>query len=527
MNREADQPCQATVSSVMREVPKNVYRATAPTAKQERPQHGAMHDIGNVHNGAYNNCSKQHSTSGLAAHNGIATKACDNERIDDYSTDARSTSVSDDFIENKRCLEKSKGSDLSTSVSGTNRNTGYQAERSDISDGSSDTSSFERDEKSESKELRSGPILRSIDHGETSTLPFASSGFSRKEPVKSRTWIVKPEEDNPVPSINGRTSRRHSDEFYEKESMVRRRDVPSSPVARPCFPGDPFMFMLKKAVKFHRSQLCRKVEVVEKFRGLSVDEHSFSRQTSTTRRGVRSKNLPQKPHFSKIVTLKSEPHWNQISSEEPAREASGLFEFVETSKIRSTSQRIDNEDARKTGSARHIRSVSNDGYGTVRCREVMVVPEAVLLPERLSTEDEKAMSDLKSKKLLVKPDMKSFKVVTKSAVRQSSKSGAEPSSSLFNPASAHALQLPTCTVSRPKEITKERALKHQRSLVTQFVDTPTDETSITGYHLHMLLPAIFFRLTLYSLFTKSRFLFVFLELSLSILGMFCELNTVW
>jgi hypothetical protein len=463
---------------VTREAPKNVYRATVPTAMQERSQLDAIHIIGNVRNGASNNCSKQQSMSCLA-HNGVATKACGNECSDDYSTDARSTSVSEDFIENKRCLEKSKGSDSSTSVSGTNMNAGYQAEPCDISDENSDDSSFERDVKTETKELPSGPVIRSTDNGETSTLPFASSGFSRKEPVKSRTWIVK-EEDNPAPAINGRTSK-HNDEFSEGESVARRRDVPSSPVARPCFPGDPFMFMLKKAVRFHRSQLCRKVEVVERFRALPVEETSFSRYTSTTRHGVGSKNVSHKPHFSKIVTLKSKPQRDQISSEEPERESRSLSEFLETKKIRSTSQRIDTEGARKTGSARHIRSVSNsDAYGTARCREVVVVPEAVLLPERLPREDERAMSDLKSKKLLVKPDMKSFKVVTKSCARQFSKPGAEPSSSLFNPASAYALQLPTCTVSRSQEITKERALKHQISLVAEFVNTPSDETSIAG-----------------------------------------------
>ncbi|KAG0604704.1 hypothetical protein M758_9G001700 [Ceratodon purpureus] len=479
LDQEADRHFQSLVQSVTREEPKKVHEATVSTAKQELPQLDAIHINGHVRNAASIDFSKQQSMGGLT-HNGIATKACGSERSDDYSTDARSISVSEDFIENKRCLEKSKGSEFSTSVSVTNSNAGYQAEPCDISDENSDVSSFERVPKTETKELPSGPVMRSTDNGETSSLPFASSGFSRKEPVKSRTWIVK-EEDNPAASSDGRTSRRHSDEFYERESMLRRRDIPSSPVARPCFPGDPFMFMLKKAVRFHRSQLCRKVEVVERFRALPVEEPSFSRYSSTARHGIRSKNVSHKPHFSNIVTLKSKPQRNRISSEEPERESRSLSVFLETAKIRSSSQRTDDGASRKTGSARHIRSVSNvDAYGTARCREVVVVPEAVLPPERLPREDEKAMSDLKSKKPLVKPDMKSFKVVTKSAVRHSSKPGAEPSSSLFNPASAHSLQLPTCTVSRPKEITKERILKHQRSLVAEFVDIPRDETSIAG-----------------------------------------------
>lgn len=510
LDQEVDQFCQRLVSSVAREVPKNVYRAPVPTAKQERLQSDAEHDIGNVRNGFPNNGSKQLSMGG-PAHKGIASKVCGSERSDDCSTDARSTSVSEDFIENKRCLEKSKGSDSSTSVSDANRNTGYQAESCDISDENSDVSSFERDAKTDTKELPSGSVVRSTDHGEASTLPFASSGFSQKEPVKSRTWIVK-EEENPVPSINGRTSSRHSDEFYERESVVGRRDIPSSPVPRPCFPGDPFMFMLKKAVRFHRSQLCRKVEVVERFRALPVEEPSFSRFTSATRSdGAGSKNVSHKPHFSKIVTLKSKPQRIQISTEEPAREARTLSEFLETAKIRSTSQRTDNDGARKSGTARHIRSASNDAYGNARYREAVDVPEAVLLPERYPREDEKAMPDLKSKKLLLQSDMKSFKEVTKSTLRQSSKPGAEPSSSLFNPGSAHALQLPTCTVSRPQGITKARALKHQRSLVAEFVDTPSSETSIAWYSAHCFLQYSFY-LTLCSLSTSAKLLFIFIEL---------------
>lgn len=486
VDREANQPCQEAARSAMRILPVlNVSGATVTKSKKEITQPDGVQDDSNVRHTASFNCpeSKQKSIGG-SAQAGTETKAWGHDHTDACARSAGTpTSVSEDIIENKRCLERFRRSESSTSVSGTNSSTGTQTEHCAISDDHSDVSSFESNVKLEAKDLPLGQLMRSTECDETSTRSFPASEIFRKGPVKSRTWVVK-EEDISAP-INVGTSRRCSDEFYERGSTVSTsRDIPPSPVVRPCFPGHPLMFMLKKAARFHRSQLCRRVEVVETFRALPLEEPSFSRYTAKSRHGIGSKKVAPKPHFSKIVTLKSKPQRNKISSEKPQRESRSLSEFLETSKSRSFSERMVSEGARELGSARHIRSESMDAYGTARCREVVVGPKAVLQPDRVPKEDEKCMSDLKS---LVNPELKSFKMGTKSAVRQASKSGVEPSSSLFNPAPARSLQLPM--VPRPQEITKERTLKQHRCLAPGFVDIPTkDESSIVGYIARCLLP---------------------------------------
>lgn len=478
LDRAADQPCQEAVQSAMRILPTlNVSGATVTTLKQEITQPDGVRDIGNVRNTASHNCSESNQKLlGSFVHAGNETNACGNRRTDDCST-GTPTSASEDIVENKRCLEKFRRSGSSittTSASATNSSTGTQTEPSASSDDNSDVSFFKREVKLEVKDLPSGTLMRSTDFDETSTRAFPSSEIFRRGPVKSRTWVVK-EEDISAP-INVRSSRRSSDESCERDPMVSTsRDIPSSPVFRPCFPGHPLTFMLKKAARFHRSQLCRRVEVVETFRALPLEEPSFSRYTSKSRTGIGSKKVAQKPHFSRIVTLKAKSQRNKMPSEEPQRESRSLSEFLETTKSRSSSERIVNEGARKAASARHIRSDSihsKNAYGTARCREVVVGPKAVLLPERVPREDEKAMSDLKS---LVKSDLKSFKTVTKSSVRQASKPGVEPSSFIFNPAPAQALQLPT--VCRSLEINKNESLQQHKSLIAGFADRQTTDGS--------------------------------------------------
>lgn len=320
--------------------------------------------------------------------------------------------------------------------------------------------------------MKDVPSKRSSATDETSRRAFPVSEFFRKGPVKSKTWVVK-EEDVSVP-IHAGTSRRCRDESYERVPVL-----PPSPVVRPCFPGHPLMFMLKKAARFHRSQLCRRVEVVETFRALPLEEPNFSRYTSKKRHGNGSKKADQRPHFSKIVTLKSKPQRNKISSEEPGREARTLSDFVEPTKSRSLSERMVSNGSRDVASARHNRADSMDAHHTVRCREVVVGPKVSSRSERFPKEDENGISDLKS---LVNPELKSLKMDSKSSARHTSKPGIVSSSSLFIAAPAEEVHLPT--VSKPQEISKERALKQHRSQVADFVDIPTRDGSFVVGYIH-------------------------------------------
>lgn len=466
-NAEANQPQHEPIQSMTRNLPA-ISGATMKAGKQEITKADGM--FGNLRCTASNvSCDSKQKSVGGSSHSRPEMKMWANEHTDACST-GTSTVASEDVVENKRCLDKFRRSESSTSASGTNSSTGTQTEPCAISDDNSDVSSFEIKGQFEVKELPSGPLMRSNDNGEASVRTIPSSEVFRKGPVKSRTWAVK-EEDLSAP-INARISR-CSNEFYERGSMTSAaRDIPASPVSRPCFPGHPLMFMLKKAARFHRSQLCRRVEVVETFRALPLEEPVFSRYTSKSRHGKGSRRVAQRPHFSKIVTLKSKPQRNRMSSEEPERETRNLSEFLETKKSRSFSDRNISDGGRGTGSTRHIRSDSKDAYGNARCRE-MAGSKTVVVPERVPKEDEKVMSDLKS---LVNPELKSFKMVSKSAVRQSSKPGVDPSTSRLNPAPARGLQLPT--VSRAQESSRERAVKQHRPLVAGFVDIPTRDESL-------------------------------------------------
>ncbi|XP_024397874.1 protein SOSEKI 2 isoform X2 [Physcomitrium patens] len=415
-----------------------------------------VHSIDDVRRVAPNKCVEvKRQFMGGSVHNNMTGKANRNEQGDAYGTTSRVPDP-ENCIENKRCLESMTGSDSS---------------RSNISTDESYGLSFERDLKMDMKEMPACPATRSTDHGGMSSLAPRSSRLSRREYVKCKTWAVK--EDENAALNHGRLSRRSSDTLRDSNSVGNTVDIPSSPVTRPCFPGDPLIFMLKKATKFHRSQLCRKAEV-EGSPCATVGKPSSSRHTSKIRHGSGPLKAYHGPHSSKSATQNSRPVTYETSAKESERDIRSLCQFLGASNVGSVSQTINKEGTKKTGSARHIQAGSNDDFDFARHKEVAVdISEKLLLPEQVTGRYEKPSR--MSKQLINKLDSKSLNMVTRPAVRLSSKLGSGQASESFSPASPHAPQRPI--VSRPQE----KAV-NQLSLVAGFEDPQitSSDTSNAG-----------------------------------------------
>ncbi|XP_024372716.1 protein SOSEKI 2-like isoform X2 [Physcomitrium patens] len=371
-----------------------------------------------------------------------ATNAC---RIEpsDVSRSRSSSFVPELFIENKRCLESTKETDSSTD---------------DFSTDASCELSSEEDSHVESKEMPASAVMQSTNHGGILSFPLPSLEVSRKECVKSETWVVE-EEVNPTP-VKGRTSRRSNDEFYDCSSTACIGDIPSSPVTQACFPGYAFTFMLKKTARFPRSQICRRVEVVERLQAVTVEKPIYSRYIPSTRHGSGSTMEPRLPHSTKTGTLNWRLQRKQRPAVEPGREVRSLSKFLEDTKNQTILQVIDKEDISRIRRAPRVRKVRNDDCDYAMCREVALdVPEALVQSGRGLGKNEKIVSDLSLKKT----DLKSSRVLTRPAARQSFRLGAKQSSASFSPASGNVLN--PSAFSGPLDTSKEKAYKHRRALI--------------------------------------------------------------
>uniref|UniRef100_A0A7I4EGZ2 SOSEKI DIX-like domain-containing protein n=1 Tax=Physcomitrium patens TaxID=3218 RepID=A0A7I4EGZ2_PHYPA len=464
---------QVAAQSAMRTLPRNRCRGTDQSPMQE--QHlTEMHIIGNVCNTISSILESKHDLLSDSGLNNIATKVFSNYHIDIYNC-GRPAFVSGDLIENNNAFEKIKVSDSSTCKCVSNGNEGILAEPCDTSSNFiSGMLSSHKDAKMEAKELPVGLMMVSSDHSEKCSFVVPAAGFSGRESTKRRTWAVK-KQDNSM-TIDGRTSRRSSQD--DRVPTMSTRDSPSTSIARPCLPVHPFTFMVKKAIRFRRTQLCTKVEVVERFRTVPIEELSFLRPTSKSQHGIGSKKASPKPRYSKAETENSKlQRRGEMTVGGQQGEVRSLSDVLETTRSGCNSQKMDKESVRKTESARQV--VNFDANTTARCREVDVVCETVLLPERVSGKDQKAVSDLNSNQLLLKPDTKSFKAVTKPAVQHPSKHGDEQSSASFNQGFAHTHHLPKAF--RRQGATVEMDLKQQKSLFPVLIGAAaTNKTSFAS-----------------------------------------------
>lgn len=371
-------------------------------------------------------------------------------------------------------------------------------------------------------------------------------GETLREESLRRTWIKSEVAElksnsttnifsTPLSSIKSPILTSQDHENFVSRDVLNLDTMSSSAGCAPCLPGDPFLFLMRKASRFHRPQLCRHVDVVET--NNTLDDPNLSKHGSKASKVVKKALIFEKTQVNNNSSFEDKTQRNIIgnsglSPDKPAKEVKSLFDFLEmkedgtiNSKLVARERKSMARFARKnpglTRPENTTRAVSSDTYDTsARCREVVVVPEVILHHPAAGSpgdhQNKKATmvndSNGNIKVVDVKPDMKSYKLVIAPAVRHAaSVQGTESQSSVvFNPTLEHTLHVPKLSKSCEdlfkdtiKEANRQQQQQQRRptaaiaglkETTTTTTTTTSHEASIVGYvHIFIKLCNILFQ----------------------------------